>query len=128
MTILQPDGQPINQAILSIALNNLNSKRLRRGGKLTSSEIHTSRDAWSKTNLSLDDSLIHKNQHETREKNNLYHNKKVPEPEEAPASVGDIVHLNKKPGDKHQIRDTYIVTGHSDEKINIQKICSKMVK
>jgi hypothetical protein len=32
---LQPDGQPISQTTLSIAINNLNSKRLRRNGKLT---------------------------------------------------------------------------------------------
>ena len=51
---LQPDGQPISQTTLSIAINNLNSKRLRRNGKLTASEIHTSRDAWSGANLSLE--------------------------------------------------------------------------
>ena len=73
---LQPDGQPISQTTLSIAINNLNSKRLRRNGKLTASEIHTSRDAWSGANLSLDDNKIFINQKETRSKNNEYHNKK----------------------------------------------------
>ena len=67
---LQPDGQPISQTTLSIAINNLNSKRLRRNGKLTASEIHTSRDAWSGANLSLDDNKIFINQNETRSENN----------------------------------------------------------
>ena len=119
---LQPDGQPISQTTLSIAINNLNSKRLRRNGKLTASEIHTSRDAWSGANLSLDDNKIFINQNETRSKNNEYHNKKIQSQSQPASTVGDIVHLRKKHQDKHQVRDTFIVTDQIEDKINIQKI------
>ena len=119
---LQPDGQPISQTTLSIAINNLNSKRLRRNGKLTASEIHTSRDAWSGANLSLDDNKIFINQNETRSKNNEYHNKKIQSQSQPASTVGDIVHLRKKHEDKHQVRDTFIVTDQVEDKLNIQKV------
>ena len=107
---------------MSIAINNLNSKRLRRNGKLTASEIHTSRDAWSGANLSLDDNKIFINQNETRSKNNEYHIKKIESQSQPASTIGDIVHLRKKHQDKHQVRDTFIVTDKIEDKINIKKI------
>ena len=59
---------------------------------------------------------------ETRLKNNKYHNKKIQSQSQPASTIGDIVHLRKKHQDKHQLRDTFIVTDQIDDKINIQKI------
>ena len=53
--------------------------------------------------------------------------KKIQSHSQPAPTIGDIVHLRKKHQDKHQVRDTFIVTDQIEDKINIEKNieCSK---
>ena len=110
---LSPEGLPISQATLSKAVLQVNRK-LRRGGTLTSYEIHTARDANSGANLRLEDEVLRDHQLDRRQSG------KTPGPVQE-VKVGDLVAV-KAPQDKHKARSTFVVTGKVGEKVQAQKI------
>ena len=110
---LSPEGLRISQATLSKAVLQVNRK-LRRGGTLTSYEIHTARDANSGANLRLEDEVLRDHQLDRRQSG------KTPGPVQE-VKVGDLVAV-KAPQDKHKARSTFVVTGKVGEKVQAQKI------
>ena len=92
-----PNGEPITQLGLSIAMSRLNS-RLRRQG-LSAYELWTHRDQYSNTQLPIDDTNTIRTQHQQRLKNHPY-SKRPKCPKETRVhtpfhkiAVGDLVYL-----------------------------------
>ena len=114
--------KPINDAILSKALTNLNNK-LRRNGQLSASNILFSRDRMANKNLQLDDAQLAHEQLQTRSKNNQQtsKSKNSQQPSKPQLSKGDIVMTTANPA-KHNIRESFVVTDDKGDKITIQKI------
>ena len=123
ITLITSGEKPIDQAILSKALMNLNS-RLRRAGTISARNILFSRDDKRMININLDDNALAKDQLEARKASNQYKNKgkvmKNPE-----IAIGDQVMLNKNPS-KHCSRDTFEVVadapGNSNDDFIIKKV------
>ena len=113
---LSPEGLPISQANLSKAVLQVNQK-LRRGGTLSSYEIHTARDANSGENLRLEDKLLRQHQLDRRH-SNKGDTQMAPKEE---VRVGDLVTV-KGPQAKHTARPTYVVTGREGNKVKAQKL------
>ena len=111
---LSPEGLPISQATLSKAVLQVNQK-LRRGGTLTSYEIHTARDAQSGANLRLDDEVLRDHQLDRRQSGRT-----TVQPAQE-VKVGDLVAV-KAPQDKHKARSTFVVTGKVGERVQAQRL------
>ena len=116
-----PTEQPISQSILSQAVLQLNSK-IRRGGKLSASEILFSRDQMNNQNLTLQDQSLQYDQKRIRDQANDKHNSKIVHAAQN-LKQGDIIQLKDNPK-KHQARDTYLVVdvNDNDDRINAKKI------
>ena len=108
---LEPDGNPLTQATLKLAVLNLNSK-LRRKATISAFELNTSRDQNTGENLQLNDKMIRSNQ--------LLSRKQIVNVSES-VHVGDTVRVRNKT-DKHKANDAYIVTNKSQQQVELQKI------
>lgn len=117
---LEPDGRPISQTTLHMAVNLLN-KKLRRSGQISAFEMHFNRDMNTGSNLNLDYSKIREDQLKVRHLHNVKHNEKVFTHTSSSPSPGDIVAV-KTQTDKHKARDTFVVTATKDDKVNMRKI------
>ena len=107
-----PNGEPITQLGLSIAISRLNS-RLRRQ-RLSAYELWTHRDQYSNTQLPIDDTNTIRTQHQQRLKNHpCSERSKCPKETRVHTSihkiaVGDLVYLRTK-RDKTKVRNRYLV-------------------
>ena len=107
-----PNGEPITQLGLGIAISRLNS-RLRRQG-LSAYELWTRRDQYSNTQLPIDDINTIRTQHQQRLKNHPYSERsKCPKETRVHTSihkiaVGDLVYLRTE-RDKTKVRNRYLV-------------------
>ena len=107
-----PNGEPITQLGLSIAISRLNF-RLRRQG-LSAYELWTHRDQYSNTQLPIDDTNTIRTQHQQRLKNHPYSERsKCPKETRVHTSihkiaVGDLVYLRTE-RDKSKVRNRYLV-------------------
>lgn len=117
---IEPDGRPISNTTLQIAVNSLNS-RLRRKGQISAMEIHFNRDQNTGQNLNLDYAKIRDDQITERNKQNEHHNSKIKKDTGNNPLPGDIVVVHKKQ-DKHKANDVFLVANRLDEKIQLQKI------
>ena len=117
---------PIDEAILSRALISLNNK-LRRNGQLSSSNILFSRDRLTNVNLQLNDKEIAHNQLKNRQTTNAYRSGTLQATEKHKPATGDIVMLKSNPA-KHNIRDSYLVTGETERGVTIQKVTNCLQK
>ena len=115
---LSPEGKAISEATLSKAVLQVN-KKLRRGGTLSSYEIHMARDANTGANLHLEDQALREQQLDRRQAGRTPVHKAV-QPEKE-VKVGDLVAV-KAPQDKHKARSTFVVTGREGDKVQAQKI------
>ena len=111
---LEPEGKQITNSTLKLAILNLKNSKLRRRGKLSAYEIHSSRDQVTGDNMKLDDTQLRENQLKTRETKQA--SSLTPE-----VHVGDTV-VTRSRDDKHSAKDMYIVTNKSKENVEIQKI------
>ena len=106
---LEPEGKPINLAILKQAVLNLNS-RLRRNGTISAYEINTARDQINGQNLTLDDQQIRNKQLEARKSEAANENNDI--------KVGDTVKIKNK-NDKHEANDTFLITAQHDDNVEM---------
>ena len=113
-----PNGEPITQLGLSIAISRLNS-RLRRQG-LSAYELWTHRDQYSNTQLPIDDTNTIRTQHQQRLKNHP-HSERSKYPKETRVhtsihkiAVGDLVYLRAEQIKQKSATDTwwYQLTAH----------------
>ena len=123
ITNISPEGKPISASELARAAIVLNSRI--RNRDLSSYEIQFSREQNTGKNISLDDQ--HLKDRKTRNKltNHKYSERsKFPncdEPIDIHVEIGDLVHL-KDDGGKHNLRDTYIVLEHHQDKVKLAKM------
>ena len=119
---IEPDGRPISNTTLQMAIANLNSK-LRRNGQISAFEIHFNRDMNTGQNLNLNYNEIREDQLKTRKAANEKHNVKVSAKcqQKQQPQPGDIVVINKNK-DKHKANDVYVVTAADKEDVKVQKI------
>ena len=123
LLILQPEGNAVNQKILSQAVANLNS-RIRYSG-LSAYELFTHKEQSTGFRLNINDLDIIKKQYENRMRNHPYSemsksNGKPPLPKPN-ISVGSLVYLHKE-GSKLRARPRYIVISISDGKCQIKRL------
>ena len=123
LLILQPEGNSVNQRILSQAVANLNS-RIRYSG-LSAYELFTHKEQSTGFRLNINDLDIIKKQHENRIRNHPYSevsksNGKPPFPKPN-ISVGSLVYLHKE-GSKLHARPRYIVISISNGKCQIKRL------
>ena len=123
ITILNPKETPIDDKTLSKALVNLND-RLRRKGNLSAKNILFSRDEKLNANLNLDDKELASEQLKTRQEANQRKHKELNDDNFA---IGEPVMLRENPR-KHTVRDQFIVTNVSKEKVQMQKINNHLTK
>ena len=117
---IEPDGRPVSNTTLQLAVENVNTK-LRRKGQISAFEIHFNRDMFTGKNLNLDYSKIKKEQLEVRNKQNDINNRKIPEQVHNDPKPGDMVLIRGK-YDKHKANDVFIVSDRNEEKVTIQKV------
>ena len=116
---LEPEGTPISNFTLKLAIMKLNSK-LRRRGNISAYELHTSRDQTTGANLHLDDNSLRCDQLSLRNHNQQQMN-------ESPILVGDTVTIKNKV-DKHKAKDVFLVTDQAGDRIDMQKIAHTLSK
>ena len=97
---------------------NLNN-RLRRQGNLSARNILFSRDDKLRQNLIIQDETLAENQLKERNLANSRKNDHIRQ--EITVHEGETVMLKENPK-KHNIRDTFIVTGKTEGKITMQKL------
>ncbi len=117
ITILNPRETPIDDKLLSKALINLND-RLRRKGNLSARNILFARDEKLNANLNLDDKELASDQLKSRQEANQ---RKYKEQHDNEFAIGEPVMLRENPK-KHNIREQFIVTNVSEDKVQMQKI------
>lgn len=117
---VEPDGRPISNTTLQIAITRLNEK-LRRKGQISSYEIHFNRDMHTGTSLNLNYEKIRREQIETRNLANQKHNSSLPIQIKQNPQPGDIVTAADK-YEKHKAKNIYMVAETNDQKVTIQKI------
>ena len=123
ISTLSPEGKPISTSDLAKAALILNSRI--RNRDLSAYEIQFSREQNTGKNISLNDENL-KGEKNRRKLSNHKHSEKskfpnCEEPSDADVEVGDLVHL-KNDGSKHNLRDTYIVLEHHQDKIKLAKM------
>ena len=117
----EPEGKPISNSTLQMAVSRLNSL-LRRNGQISSFEIHFNRCQNTGEGLNLNYGLIRSEQLKVRNLHNERHNDKLQPQKSTPVpKPGDIVLTKAKP-DKHKAKDLYVVTSTDDSKVSFQKI------
>ena len=123
LLILQPEGNSINQHILSQAVANLNS-RIRYSG-LSAYEMFTHKEQSTGIRLNVNDLDIIKSQHKNRNRNHHYseisksHGKgRHPTPN---ITIGSLVYLHKE-GSKLKARPRYIVISISGDKCQVKRL------
>ena len=116
---IEPDGRPISNTTLQIAVTHLNNK-LRRNGQISAYEIHFNRDMHTGKNLNLNYDKIREEQINVRKVHNSKYNDKLANDKSNP-QPGDIVIVRDKP-DKHKANDVFLVSNSQDDKVTMQKI------
>ena len=117
---IEPDGRPISNTTLQLAVTRLNQK-LRRKGQISSYEMQFNRDMNTGTNLNLNYEKIREQQLETRNVANQKHNASIPAQTKQNPQPGDIVIAADK-SDKHKAKNIYMVAKSNDQQVTIQKI------
>ena len=116
---IEPDGRPITNTTLQLAVTRLNYT-LRRKGQISAYEIHHNRDMNTGTNLNLNYENIKKDQIHTRNTANQRHNISISNKEQSP-KPGDIVVTTNKPN-KHKAKDVFMVAKTDNKQVTIQRI------
>ena len=123
ITISSPEGKEISTTDLAKATMTLNSRI--RNRNMSSHEILFSREQISGENLQLDDQDLQTKKLDKKLENHQYSEKsKYPnnkEPLDAKAKKGNLVHL-KEDGDKHHLREKYLVIDSNETEVNIVKL------
>ena len=117
---IEPDGRPISNTTLQLAVSRLNNK-LRRKGQISAFEIHFNRDMYTGQNLNLDYKKIREDQIKTRDEGNQRHNSSIKQITKSDPKPGDIVVTTNKVG-KHKARDIFLVADSTKDKVTVQKI------
>ena len=126
-----PNGEPLSQLGLSIAISRLNS-RIRRQG-LSAYECWTHRDQYSNTQLPIDDTDIIRTQHQQRLKNHPFSEQsKCPTESRAytpshKIAVGDLVYLRTE-RDKTKARNRYLVVSIDHPWCFIKKFTNTQIR
>ena len=123
------EEKPINLSTLSIAVRSLNNK-IRFNG-LSSREILYQRDQFTGKQLDFQDKTLSLKRKDLREKGHYpsaLNKSKGGEPASKYfCNIGDLVHI-KSEGDKHNIRNFYLVTDINKEFIAIQKFVGNQLR
>ena len=117
---IEPDGRPISNTTLQVAVGKLNNK-LRRQGQISSFEIHFNRDMNTGQNMNLDYEKIRLDQLKIRRDHNDKHNSRITQQQTHKPQPGDIVVVKTKE-DKHKAKDVFLVSDVEQDKVSIQKI------
>ena len=117
---IEPDGRPISNTTLQIAISRLNNK-LRRKGQISATEMLFNRDMYTGQNLNLNYQEIRKDQIDTRNTANKKFNEKIKQMPTSTPKPGDLVTTQLKP-DKHKARDIFMVSKCENDKVTIQKV------
>ena len=126
-----PNGEPLSQLGLSIALSRLNSCIRRQG--LSAYECWTHRDQNSNTQLPIDDTDIIRTQHQQRLKNHPFSElSKCPTESRAytpshKIAVGDLVYLRTE-RDKTKARNRYLVVSIDHPWCFIKKFTNTQIR
>ena len=105
---LNPENTKLNELTLLLGTHHLNSKLRPSKNNLSSKEMLLLRDQFTGSQLDINDSEAITAQHKRRLKSHPTEVKSVKTPSSFQA--GDLV-LLKGEGNKHQVRDTYVVCG-----------------
>ena len=123
LVILSPEGKQINNSILSKATLALNSRI--RNRDLSAYEIMFCREQNTGSNFNIDDRAIAEKKMKLKIKNHQYSEKskfgRYREPDAEILHVGDFVYL-KEDGDKHKLKDLYLVVGLLEKNVTIIKV------
>ncbi len=114
---IAPHSTQINSAVLAAAIKNMNALIRNRG--LSAHEILFSREHISNKNLHFKDKDLFVKQKENKQINNLQ--KASPKQIFEEFKIGDIIAI-KSDFNKHNIRDTFLVTKIFEDKLQINKI------
>ena len=117
---IEPDGRPISNTTLQLAVSSLNNK-LRRKGQISAFEIHFNRDMYTGQNLNLDYKKIREDQLKTRDEHNLRYNNSIKQHQKTDPKPGDIVVTTNK-ADKHKAKDIFLVADSTQHNVTVQKI------
>ena len=117
---IEPDGRPISNTTLQIAVQQLNNK-LRRHGQISSYEMHFNRDMNTGQNLNLDYDALRRDQIKTRQDQNNKHNEAIEKRKEDKLAPGDTVVVNHQ-YDKHKARDIFLISDANNKQVKMQKI------
>ena len=114
---IDPNGGKISPGLLALAVTHLNN-RIRQHG-LSASQVHFARDEHTGENLSLSDSKL-KAVREDRKRASPHHTERG---NTTPTSIkpGQIVYV-KNEGDKHTLRNPFLVTSVSQDKVTGNKL------
>jgi len=118
-----PDGGPTTAAILARTVSILNSRVRNRG--LSAKEILFQRDQLTGEQLNFTDAHLAEEQHRLRVQNHEPSaHSKAPKGKPtcaADVSLGDLVYV-KEDGNKHSVRDRYIVTACGPDFLTVHKL------
>lgn len=118
---IAPHSTSINQTILALSLQALNSKIRNRG--LSAHEIMFSRENQTNDNLNLSDKKLLNLQKDIKDKNNENSAKHISQNQKNKELfyVGDIISIDSEKN-KNNIRDGYMVTATNKETLQINKL------
>ena len=126
---LYPEGGPVTDAQLAVAVNQLNSRIRNRG--LSAWEILNQRDQFTGEQFDIDDLKLSEQQSDLRAANQLYSatHKAGGKSLAKSASVtnGSLVYI-KSEGDKHTARSRYLVVDVCDDFCTLQKFVKSQLR
>ncbi len=126
---LYPEGGPISDSQLSVAVNQLNSRIRNRG--LSAWEILNQRNQFTGEQFDIDDLKLSEQQSELRAANQLYSAKHKaggkPLAKSASVGKGSLVYI-KSEGDKHNARSRYLVVDILKDCCTLQKFAKSQLR